>query len=273
MKKILIIYHGDCPDGFSGAWAAWKKFGNKAEYFGARRDEPLPDVRGREVYCIDFTPEPAAAVEKMVKEAAHVVLIDHHLSAKPKMELAPEFWFSLEHSGAVLAWEYFFPKKPVPTLLKYIEDVDLWKFKLPYSRELSAYMILHDFDFKTWDKLNKEYAGAKSRAHAVKGGTMVLRYKQRIVEDMIEKAQLVKFEGYKVLAVNSSALESEIGHALAKKKPPFGIVWREEKNSIKFSLRSEGKVDVSKIAEKYGGGGHKAASGFNLPLGSKLPWR
>jgi len=37
----------------------------------------------------------------------------------------------------------------------------------------------------------------------------------------------------------------------------------------KVSLRSEGEMDVSKIAQKYGGGGHKNAAGFSLNKESK----
>jgi phosphoesterase RecJ-like protein len=33
---------------------------------------------------------------------------------------------------------------------------------------------------------------------------------------------------------------------------------------FRCSLRSKGKVDVRKIAQKYGGGGHTLASGVNL---------
>ncbi|MHC5160598.1 MAG: DHH family phosphoesterase, partial [Planctomycetota bacterium] len=33
---------------------------------------------------------------------------------------------------------------------------------------------------------------------------------------------------------------------------------------FRCSLRSKGKVDVRKIAQKYGGGGHTLASGANL---------
>jgi nanoRNase/pAp phosphatase (c-di-AMP/oligoRNAs hydrolase) len=35
---------------------------------------------------------------------------------------------------------------------------------------------------------------------------------------------------------------------------------------IQFSLRSRGELDVSAIAKKLGGGGHKNAAGFQLPL-------
>jgi hypothetical protein len=273
VKKVLVIYHGDCPDGFSGAWAAWKKFGNTAEYFAASREAGPPDVKGRKVYCIDFTYRPAAVVKKMAREAEELVLIDHHITSKPLMELAPEFWFSLEHSAAVLAWEYFFPSKPVPQLLKYVEDGDLWKFKLPKSRELGAYMSVFDFSFKNWDALARTFQSAARRTQAAKEGAFLLRFTQGVVRYVVDNARLVRFEGMKVLAANAAPMfHSEIGHALAKKKPPLGIVWREERGVIRVSLRSNGKVDVAKVAEKYGGGGHKAAAGFNVPVGGKLPW-
>ena len=32
LKSIVVIYHGRCRDGFAAAYAAWKKFGDKASY-------------------------------------------------------------------------------------------------------------------------------------------------------------------------------------------------------------------------------------------------
>jgi bifunctional oligoribonuclease and PAP phosphatase NrnA len=46
------------------------------------------------------------------------------------------------------------------------------------------------------------------------------------------------------------------------------LLFRQEKNNSnpawKVSLRSKGDVDVSKIAENFGGGGHKKAAGCNI---------
>src|SRR3989344_1169898 len=36
-KKIAVLYHKGCTDGFGAAWAAWKKFGARAEYLGVER--------------------------------------------------------------------------------------------------------------------------------------------------------------------------------------------------------------------------------------------
>lgn len=43
------------------------------------------------------------------------------------------------------------------------------------------------------------------------------------------------------------------------------IAIEQQNKSIKFSLRSRKDVDVSKVAEQFGGGGHKQASGTVLP--------
>ncbi len=42
----------------------------------------------------------------------------------------------------------------------------------------------------------------------------------------------------------------------------IAVMFREDDGGIKVSLRSRGDIDVSKIAEKYGGGGHKGAAAF-----------
>lgn len=42
----------------------------------------------------------------------------------------------------------------------------------------------------------------------------------------------------------------------------IAVMFREDEEGTKVSLRSKGEIDVSKIAEKYGGGGHKGAAAF-----------
>ncbi|MGB9637363.1 MAG: DHH family phosphoesterase [Microgenomates group bacterium] len=47
----------------------------------------------------------------------------------------------------------------------------------------------------------------------------------------------------------------------------FGIILTEEtKDFVRGSLRSRNDFDVSKLAEEFGGGGHKAAAGFSLNM-------
>ena len=90
---------------------------------------------------------------------------------------------------------------------------------------------------------------------------------------MVSSADLVKFAGHRTLVANSPILPSQIGNALVKKMPPIGIVWSEKGGVKKISLRSNGRVDVSKIAKRFGGGGHKQAAGFYLKKTIRFPWK
>ncbi len=279
MKKIVVLYHGDCWDGFGGAWAAWKKFGKRASYIGLNHDgtadKVVSGLRNREIYVIDFSFPENEYPEVMEKLVTYnkVVALDHHISGEKATKLAHEYRYALNHSGATIAWKYFHPKKKTPKLLLYIEDNDLWKFKLRGAKEISSYMQMFNYNFKLFSKLLKTIERPASRKKFIEKGLEILKYQDELISRLLENATLVKFAGYRTLAVNAPIFRSEIGHLLAKKEPPIGIVWYLQSNNIMISLRSNGKVDVSKIAERFGGGGHKGAAGFAIPLGQKLPWK
>lgn len=50
-----------------------------------------------------------------------------------------------------------------------------------------------------------------------------------------------------------------------RSKTPVALGWWQRfDGKFQFSLRSRGDIDVSEIAKKFGGGGHKNAAGFQL---------
>src|SRR5207248_5779090 len=60
--------------------------------------------------------------------------------------------------------------------------------------------------------------------------------------------------------------------SLLKRHPdaPFGAsFFLRGDGRWQFSLRARGDFDVSEVAKRYGGGGHRAASGFVV---DSLPW-
>lgn len=270
----IFIYHANCPDGFGSAWAAWKKFGNKAKYIAAEHHTPPPaGLEGADLCLMDFN-YPKDVTEELKKKVVSLTIIDHHVTAKDITESVPNHSYALDHSGAVLTWKYFHPKKPVPKLLLHVEDVDLWKFKLKNTPEIISALYLYKMDFRSWTKLAQDLEKKKTLAKIIEAGKTVMAYKNKLIDEIADKAKVVEFEGYKTLLANSpAAIHSELGNALVNKMPPLGIVYRESDKKIKISLRSNGSVDVSKIAQKYGGGGHKAAAGFVWPLGKQLPWK
>lgn len=274
-KDIIILYHGNCTDGFGAAWAAWKKFGDKAEYIGVRLDiPPDDDFVSKEIYMLDFIYD-EQYLKDFVGRNKKVIAIDHHITSRELVDIATEHVHDINHSGAVLSWQYFHPDKKTPKLLEYVEDSDIGKWQLPFIQELWMYIDLFDFDFNVWNKLADDFENLAMFGEYVKIGGPLLKYRDKTVERLISaQAKPVNFEGLKTYAVNSRVFHSEAGRRLTEKFPPIGIVWAEESDGrIHVSLRSNGTVDVSEIAAKFGGGGHKKAAGFFVESFSKLPWK
>ena len=272
-KQIVVLYHRNCPDGFGGALAAYKKFGSRAEYISID-PETLPDepLRGKSIFVVDVG-FPYAVLKRLEEENKSVVVIDHHITNKKDAERFPQNVFDNDHSGAVLAWRYFHPKKKMPKFFLHLEDMDLWKWKLPKTREIISALSLLNFSFKEWLPFMQKLETKEGLKEIVVRGAVVHTYKKRLIERLTEHPTLVEFEGIRTHAVNSGILNSEIANVLLKKFPPIAIVWREREGNVGVSVRSDGSVDVSKLAAKYGGGGHERSSGFLLRGGKKIPWR
>ena len=279
-KKIIVFYHDD-EDGFTGAWAAWKKLKDKALYisinYGRYPNDYFLQINGKEIYFIDCFVDMDEM--KNMAEKNKIILIDHHLSSKEIAKILPGSLHDITRSGAVLSWQYFHPNKKTPRFLLHIEDEDIWKFKLPFTKEISAVLELYDFDFKKWDKLVKIFESKDKKKYSglVKTGKILLKYQEALINKIIERGHKAVFEGYESFVVNSPVFISEIGHKIYEGTGKVAIVWSHRKKSgnkkIIVSLRSDGKINVAELAEKYGGGGHKAAAGFALEKEIEFPWK
>jgi len=272
-KKIVVFYHKNCSDGFCSAWVAWRKFGNEAEYVGIDPADRAPVLSGKQIYMLDvaFIPDD---LKKLKEDGNKIIIIDHHISRKSNVTLAAEFLFDINHSGCVLTWFHLFPQESVPSLLSYVEDVDLWKFELPNTKEIISYLEIYDFGFDIYDQLAKDMEEKDKLADFVIKGSNIVQYEEKQVEKMIRNnSEWVEFEGYKILAVNCPLLHSQIGSRIRDIFPPMAIVWYYKDDHICVSLRSNDTVDVAKIAEKFGGGGHAKAAGFNVKSVEQFPWK
>ncbi len=259
-----VIYHDGCTDGFGAAYAAWKCLGNRAQYYACSHGTPPPDVKGKVVAILDFSYD-NATTKQMIKDAEALIIIDHHKSAMVELHDISNCHFDMTKSGAMLAWEFFHPGKDHPKFIAYIEDRDLWKWELPYSKEFSAAFDMIPFEFEEFEKFEDDSVFDD----AVKRGSYILAYSKTVIKKISEKAKRRFFKGKHVLVVNSSHWMSEIGSSLSP-KCDFAMIWYycHKSLSTKVSLRSfHEHTDVSEIAKEFGGGGHKKAAGFILPVG------
>lgn len=272
-KEIVILYHGGCPDGFGSAYAAWKKFGDTAEYIPLRDHHIVPEgLAGRHLFFIDFT-YPQNLMDEIARTVASIAVLDHHLGIKEVVESVPEHIFDEKRSGATIAWSYFHPDIPVPTLLKYVEDGDRYVFLLPDSRAVLAYVYAQRFTFEEWDLLMHEFEDERTRGLLIEKGKIYAEHFAILVEQITNKAIPVLFEKYECYLVTAADMfKSDVGNRLARMKPPIGIVVNFRENVLHVSLRSDPSVDVSAIAQKYGGNGHPQAAAFMVKWGDPLPW-
>ncbi len=288
----LCIYHGNCADGFGAAWVVRNFFGADqvdfhAGFYGA---EP-PDVAGRDVIMVDFSFK-RPVLDAMTGNARSILILDHHKTAVEDLSglLVPPStgaaWveaasgglsravrttalFDMNRSGAGLAWDYFFPDKKRPALIDTIEDRDLWRFALPFTREVQANVFSYPYDFRTWDFLmarGKDHMGIQDMAQ--EGGAIERKHHKDIAELVVASKRRMVIGGHDVPVANLPyTLSSDAGHLMCAGEP-FAACYMDMPRGRIFSLRSTDEgVDVSEIAKRYGGGGHRNAAGFHAAIG------
>jgi len=177
--------------------------------------------------------------------------------------------FDMTKSGARLAWEWFHPHTEVPMLVRAVEDRDLWRFSLAYTKELNAVLFSYDYDFKIWGSLSRQMESIPGLASMLEAGRAILRKQDKDVRELIGMTKMRRsIGGIMVPCANMPyTLASDAANLMAEGKPFAATYYSDKDGFAVFSLRSrEDGADVSEIAKKYGGGGHKHAAGFRIEL-------
>src|ERR1044071_5713689 len=196
--KTYVLYHGNCPDGTGAALAAYVRLGDFAgikgasfpvEYIPVSYGKPPPEMEpGSVIYVVDFSYGPDVLTRLAQVPMEKIFVLDHHATAEQDLKNIPLTHagvifvkFDMAKSGAVLAWEHFHPEKPVPPFILYLQDRDLWQFKLPKSREVSAAISSYPMDFRVWKNWLLEETIIDDLAIE---GEVCLRLKKQQVDNM-----------------------------------------------------------------------------------------
>lgn len=275
-RKSVCIFHKDCPDGLASAWLVRRHermLGGEPIMFGMGYDDPAPDAetfRDARVWIVDFS-VPPDALTRIADVATVVTVLDHHKTAVEKYAgfVAPDnVTLRIEEGdlsgvGMVAA----FLGVVLSPLLEAIQDRDLWKFALPYTKPLCAALRARPLSFDALAELSPLPIG-----DLIVQGEAVLAYETRLVDDHERRVWSQVIASVTVPAVMCSLpqIVSELGHSLCD-GAPFAAVcaWEPDGRALRVSLRSrEDGADVSEIAKRFGGGGHPHAAGFTLRNGS-----
>ena len=155
-------------------------------------------------------------------------VLDHHKTAEEELRGLPYAKFDMNKSGAMLAWEHFFPNGKPPRLVEYVQDRDLWKYELPVSREIAAVLRSFPMDFLIWEQLGDDL---EERFHiaAAEGGA-ILRFQTQQVHFTCDRVQWGYIGGHRVPYTNATVFFSEVGEELCKRHPeaPFAAYYSIE---------------------------------------------
>lgn len=266
-KKPLVIYHANCADGFSAAWCFHHFLADCYDFHPGVYSDCPPDVKGRNVYLVDFSYK-RAVVAEMIKDADGVFLIDHHKTAIEDLADLDGlgFYTDVHRSGAALAWDFLFgTTTPRPRLLEHVQDRDLWRFRLPMTREIQANVFSYEYTFETWDKL-MALEGLELAEFAGAGAALERKHFKDINELLAVCRRDMTIDGVVVPCASLPyTMSSDAGHIMSKLSLTFAACYWDTAEHRIFSLRSdENGMDVSEVAKSYGGGGHKHAAGFRV---------
>lgn len=289
LKRRIVIYHDQCFDGMTAAWILWCLFGDKdTDYHAGGYNGVLaafPDTDAEELYIVDYS-YPRAIIEREIAKRKKVVVLDHHKSALV-LEGLPGVHLDMNRSGAGITYDYAMShlhdfvmmltpesNKTLSDFISLVQDRDLFKFENPDSRAFTCRMSVADMTLQGWNELYTCFAF--KRENFMAEGRAIEAHFDRNIDKFIKNNLIwVKLFGRQIPVLN---LPKEYGSDSCKEmltrfpEAPFAMYYYEDSESwtkgpyIGIRARKGDTVDVTPLAEHFGGGGHRDASAFRVPF-------
>jgi len=235
---------------------------------------PIADIDPDEdVYIVDFSLNNLETFQDLMDVTTNIVWIDHHKTSIEKysnIDLS-EITTVLDtnHSGCMLTWNHFHPNENPPRAVELIEDMDIWKWE--FGEETRDFIAGFDAMDKHPGNIMWDYLlGMKGTYLEQQDYILALRHNGKAIRQYIENDNRVyadnygfecEFEGYNCFAMNKAKCGS-MGFDSVWGMYDVYIAYVFNGKKFAVSLYSDDRIDVSEIAKKYGGGGHRGAAGF-----------
>lgn len=279
MDKVLdkryvncVLYHNNCCDGFGSALVVNQYTTWPVEYipinYGTKASDILHKIRNKNVMICDFSFKYNDMLE-VINACNTVVVLDHHKTSEKELEKIPDRLkrFNMNKSGVGITWEYINgDNEEMPLLYELIQDRDLWLFNKEETKPLHSYLCSIKNDFEEWSKLLDE----NILKECIKRGEEMLANERAIIRELTSSIRIVNHkDGTKVAYCYAPILKSDIATYILEEIENIDFCaiyeYSPNKNLTYYSLRSTNdRADVSLIAERYKGGGHRNAAGFAL---------
>lgn len=277
--RPLIIYHSDIDGHASGAILQKYLKDRNPIMIQMNYDDTFPWelVTGEtEVWMTDFSLQPWDNMVRLHRSCKKLIWIDHHKSAIQyyndwlKNDGSPiEGLLKDGRAACGLCWDYCNPELPEPLPIHLAECYDVWKWQeIEGAIEFQYGTKFYETDPGTLDGQNfwkclLEQSSIRT-AEIISYGELLIKYKERsnstYIKDNCFETTLDKLN---VIAVNRKENSQQFDSIWNPLKYHAMLAFTWAKGIWTISLyTTRDDVDVSVIAKKHGGGGHKRAAGF-----------
>lgn len=305
--KTTVIHHSADYDGIFCREIA-RKFLPEAELIGWDfKDKPVTIPDGQ-IYILDLPVDRVfdltfAAYAEHAPLLNRIIWIDHHKSSIESHPMTIPGYRIDGVAACRLAWQWFsindwnksnlvqdqphqrleLPRKNEyferfvnePLAIRLAGEYDIWDKRDPRADIFQFGLRSQDLTPTDWEILLQDCPPSELFVdRLLEQGTMLQRYQQRNDAGMMYRSFLLQFEGLKFLTLTTARCNSltfasrdipETGHDAL-----MGFYFDGQKWNVSlYHAKHRTDLDLSAIAVKFGGGGHRGACGFAT---SKLPF-
>jgi len=281
-KEIeVILYHYNCTDGLMAAAVGvmYAKQNNKeVETWGLdhvrdKQSENLTEdviklIKDKNVLIVDYCPSKKHLM-LMIALAKNLIVLDHHKTAFEENKDMSVCYFDMEHSGAGLSWLYYYDS-PMPNPVRYVQDRDLWTWKIPESKPFCASFYPKA---RTISSCLEVLMSADKDIHIdkhIRQGKALIDHIDETLAYAAKRSgrELTLSNNDKLVIINATEYISDLGDKMSASYDyvvMFIMDVDKESNSWQYriSIRSRNGKDCTIIAKLINpkGGGHPGAAG------------
>lgn len=292
--KVTIIYHKVDLDGVASAAIAKSYYENQdgttqivlCPYtYGDSMDEFKKESEDSQAICVldvSFGDDTLPIMKDWLERDKGVLWIDHHKGILEESESWPIYISGKREIGTAackLTYEYLFGACPM--IIEYLSAYDVWdksifdwedvmnvQYAMRAEIGLNVYKMQNFIENIDFDDEIGQLSELKAKGKAIRDFLAVKN------QGEVENYSFIgKIDGEKALFMNTLEFNSTTFHSRTpdwldgeevKFLAPFAV---QSNGLVRFSLyQTEGKFDVDccEMADRFGGGGHKGAAGFQV---------
>lgn len=294
-----VIYHSADYDGIFCREIAKHFLGTEGvEYIGWNFGDPLikvASIGGSQIYVLDLSPDCINPLSLGGPEMSNLIWIDHHKTSIEKW--APTIpgyridgvaacrlawqWFSKDHTDPVVQFnglpekqDFIDRKVSEPLAVRLAGEYDIWDHRGDGDLEFQFGLRCQDATDDLWQLLLDFNWNCEL---IISAGKVAMAYSKHTDADLVTyKSFRLKWEGLDFLCLNHGRFNSLTFAALDKPETGhdalLGFMWNGKAWTYSlYHATHRTDLDLSEIAKKHGGGGHRGACGFTsttqiLPL-------